>query len=234
LGLGSSTAAIIEGWHGQRFELPVKRVVETAKLLKLYFSGERFSFTGSFYAPVKARLRCALPPAVALAALNDKMIRAAAALSDRVILNLYPVDMIHHAKSVIEEACRKSGRETRPLLSVMLYAYVLGDDLKGVDAARELVAFYSSAPAYSRLISKAGFEEEAKVMLEHWGTGNREAVKSVVTRKIIDKLMVLGNIRDLRERVKIYHENGVDDVFIAPCPMGGFMANIDEIIQRFF
>jgi probable F420-dependent oxidoreductase len=234
LGLGASTAAIVEGWHGQRFERPIKRITETAELLRLYFSGERFSFSGSFYAPVKARLKSEWPPDLALAALNDKMISVAATLSDRVILNLYPADMIHHAKSLIDEACKKAGREKPPLLSVMLYAYVLGDDPKGVDAATELVAFYSSAPAYSKLISKIGFEPEAKAMLEHWKAGNREAVKSVVTRQIIDRLMVLGKIQDLRERVKVYHENGVDDVLIAPCPMGDYRANVDEIIQHFF
>ena len=46
LGLGVSTAAIVESWYGQTFETPVRRLEETVKLLRQYFSGERFSHEG--------------------------------------------------------------------------------------------------------------------------------------------------------------------------------------------
>jgi probable F420-dependent oxidoreductase len=229
LGLGVSTAAIVEKWHGQPFEKPVRRLNETVRLLRNYFSGERFSHQGAYYSPVDARLKTKPAPKIALAALNDRMIGKAASLADRVILNLYPTDMIGHAVDLMGTAAH--GR--RPILSVMLYAHVLGDDERGLNAGRDLVSFYASAPAYSSLFSSMGFAHEAKAMMEGWQSSDRDAVKRAVTREMLDRLMVIGKVQDLRERVKIYQENGVDDVFICPSPFGDYEANVTEILRNF-
>ena len=234
LGLGVSTAAIIESWHGIRFERAIERLEETVRLLRRYFSGEKFSLQGRYSSPTNARLRSVLPPKIALAALNDRMIRKAAMLGDRVILNLYPVERIPHARALIDEACRSAGRKERPILSVMLYSYLLGDDGKGLEAAKDLISFYSSAPAYSSLFSSVGFLEEANAMLEAWKKKDREAVRKNITRQMVDKLIVLGGIRELRERVRMYHEVGVDDVFICPSPFGDYEANVKEAITKYF
>ena len=71
-------------------------------------------------------------------------------------------------------------------------------------------------------------------MLEAWKKKDREAVKGNVTRQMIDKLMVLGSIQDLRKRVKMYHEAGVDDVLISPSPFGNYEGNLREILTKFF
>lgn len=234
LGLGVSTAAIVEGWYGQHFEQPVQRLDETIHLLRQYFSGEKFSHRGRFYSPSNARLRTKPAPQIALAALNDQMIRHTARLADRVILNLYPPDRIPHAVKLIEDATTSTNGKSKPTLSVMLYSHVLGRDEKDLEVGRDLISFYASAPAYSALFSSMGFAPEAKSMLEAWKLKDREAVKRNVTTQMIDKLMVLGTIRDLRERIKTYHENGVDDVFISPSPFGDYEANVREILKNYF
>jgi 5,10-methylenetetrahydromethanopterin reductase len=233
LGLGVSTAAVVEGWHGQRFSEPVQRLEETVRLLRQYYGGERFSHQGKFFSPMNARLRIKQAPRIALAALNDRMISKASTWGDRVILNLYPTERIEHAIELMEMTQRTSGR-VQPTLSVMLYAHVLEDGEKGLDAAKDLVAFYASAPAYSALFSSIGFAAEARTMMEAWRAKDRESVKRTVTRQMINKVMVLGSIRDLRERVKLYHEEGVDDVLISPSPFGDFSANVTEVLEHYF
>jgi len=234
LGLGVSTAAIVESWHGIKFEHPMGRVEETVKILRRYFSGEKFSFQGRFSSPTNARLRSALPPKIALAALNDGMIKKAAMLGDRVILNLYPVERIAHARTLIDEGCKSVGRKDRPILSVMLYSYLLGDDEKGTGAAKDLIGFYASAPAYSSLFSSVGFPQEAEAMLDGWKRRDRELVRKNITRHMIDKLIVVGGIRELRERIRMYHEAGVDDVFLSPSPFGDYEGNVKEAVTKYF
>ncbi len=233
LGLGVSTAAIIETWHGTKFRRPMARLEETVKLLRQYYSGEKFSFQGEFSSPLNARLRTRNPPKIALAALNDQMIKKAAQLADRVILNLYPTDRIKHALSIVDEACSEL-RKGRPTLSVMLYAYVLGSDSKGLDAGKDLVSFYASAPAYSALFSSLGFASEARAMMDAWKAKDRDAVKRNVSKEMIDELMVLGTTQDLKQRVKEYHETGIDDVFISPSPFGDYEANVNEVLHHYF
>jgi probable F420-dependent oxidoreductase len=233
LGLGVSTAAIVDNWHGQSFDKPIRRLDETVKLVRLYFSGKRLSHQGTYSSPKNARLRLQPPPKIALAALNDCMIKKAAHLADRIILNLYPVDRIKHATSIVDAERQKFARKDRPTLSVMLYSILSEDDEKGLHAAKDLVSFYASAPAYSALFSSLGYATEAKAMMDRWRAKDRDAVKSVVTRQMIDKLIVLGSIGDLRERVKLYHESGVDDVFICPSPFGDYEANVNEVLRHF-
>jgi alkanesulfonate monooxygenase SsuD/methylene tetrahydromethanopterin reductase-like flavin-dependent oxidoreductase (luciferase family) len=161
------------------------------------------------------------------------MIMKAAQLADRVILNLYPPTRVEHALSIIDEGCRQAGKP-RPTLSVMLYSYTVGDDSKGLEAGRELVSFYASAPAYSSLFSSLGYAAEAKAMSEAWKARDKNAVKRQVTPQMIDALTVRGTIQNLRGRVKEYHQSGVDDVFICPSPFADYEANVNEVLQHYF
>jgi probable F420-dependent oxidoreductase len=233
LGLGVSTAAIVENWHGQKFQAPMHRLDETVSLLRHYFSGDKFSQEGRYSSPRGARLRTGFPPRIALAALNDMMIARAAELADRIILNLYPPQRVKHALSVIEEACRLAGNKPRPTLSVMLYAYVLQDRDRGIEAGKDLVAFYASAPAYATLFSSIGYESESKAMTAAWNSKDRDGVRQVVTVDMVNALTVLGSIQDLKERVEEYHRAGIDDVFICPTPFGEYEANIGEVLGRY-
>jgi probable F420-dependent oxidoreductase len=233
LGLGVSTAAIVENWHGQRFEKPIQRLDETVLLLRKYFSGEKFSYEGSYSSPRSARLKAAPPPKIALAALNDQMIARAAKQADRVILNLYPPHHVKHALAKIDEACQVAGGKPRPILSVMLYAYVLGNTDRGTEAGKDLVAFYASAPAYSALFASIGYESESKAMAAGWAAKDRNLVKQAVSMEMVNELTVLGSIQDLKRRVEEYHKSGVDDVFICPTPFGDYEANIQAVLENY-
>jgi probable F420-dependent oxidoreductase len=232
LGLGVSTAAIIENWHGQRFQRPVHRLDETVALLRRYFSGEKFSYDGVYSSPKGARLRVS-PPKIALAALNDKMIAKAAKLADRIILNLYPPWRVKYARSIIGEACHMAGEKRLPILSVMLYAYVLGDTGRGTEFGKDLVAFYASAPAYATLFSNLGYASESQAMTAAWKAKDRDRVRQAVTMEMINALTVLGSIQDLKDRVDEYHRAGIDDVFICPTPFGDYEANLREIVEKY-
>jgi probable F420-dependent oxidoreductase len=232
LGLGVSTAAIVESWHGQPFRKPVQRLDETVLLLRQYFSGEKFSHDGLYSSPRGARLRVGPAPRIALAALNDRMIAMSARLADRVILNLYPPSRVKHALSIIEDVCKGKGR-ARPVLSVMLYAYVSGNTDRGIEAGKELVAFYGSAPAYSALFTSLGYERESEAMMAGWKEKDRERVKEAVPIDMVKSLTVLGSTQHLKERVTEYLQAGIDDVFICPTPFGEYEANIREILEKY-
>lgn len=233
LGLGVSTAAIVENWHGQKFHAPIHRLDETVDLLGRYFSGEKFSHEGSYSSPQGARLRTGPPPKIALAALNDKMIAKAATVADRIILNLYPPQRMQHALAIIQDACRLTARKSKPILSVMVYAYVLEDRHRGMEAGRDLVAFYGSAPAYAALFASIGYESESKAMTAAWRAKDRDGVKRAIDEDMVNALTVLGSIQDLKKRVEEYHDAGVDDVFICPTPFGDYEANIGEILGKY-
>ena len=54
MGLGASSHAMVEGWHGIPFEKPLTRVKETALMLRKMLTGERENFAGE----TLTRLEC--------------------------------------------------------------------------------------------------------------------------------------------------------------------------------
>src|SRR3989304_5549213 len=46
LGLGTSGPQVIEGWHGLRFDRPVRRMRETIEIARIVMSGERPQYRG--------------------------------------------------------------------------------------------------------------------------------------------------------------------------------------------
>ena len=232
LGLGVSTSALVQNWHGQRFRKPMQRLDETVLLLRKYFSNEKFSYEGAYSSPSGARLRVGPPPKIALAALNDQMLAKSAGLADRIILNLYPPSRVQHALSIIDEVCKANGRP-RPIMSAMLYAYMLDNINRGIEAGKELAAFYGSAPPYLALFSSLGYDRESKAMVAAWKEKDRERVKATVPVEMVKSLTVLGSTQDLRDRITEYFKVGIDDVFICPTPFGDYEANLREILAKY-
>src|SRR5512147_3174455 len=62
LGLGSSSHAMIENWHGLPFQRPVTRVRETVTVVRAMLAGERIKFDGKTLRTQNYRL-LAPPPA---------------------------------------------------------------------------------------------------------------------------------------------------------------------------
>src|SRR5882757_8568618 len=92
LGLGTSSEAMINGWHGLTLERPVARMRETLALLRDIFAGERTSFTGQTLRSTGYRqpaLAASVP--ILLAALRPRMTELAVTAADGIILNLFPL-----------------------------------------------------------------------------------------------------------------------------------------------
>src|SRR6266478_6044415 len=49
LGLGVSGPQVIEGWHGIRFDRPVRRLRETVEIVRRATAGERLEYKGEVY-----------------------------------------------------------------------------------------------------------------------------------------------------------------------------------------
>lgn len=234
LGLGSSTEAIVSGWHGVAFQKPVQRVEEVVRLLRLYFSGERFGYKGENYSPSNARLRTSGRQMIALAALNRNMLSKASLLADKVVVNMYPPRMVGEALEVVNAAAGSRQDSTRPKLSVVLYSHVLGASEQALENAKELLAFYGSSQAYSKLFAHAGFSSEAHSMLEAWQRNDRVGAKTSATEQMIHDLLLLGDISTLVERLEEYRRAGVDEVIIAPFPFGEYIKNIHKVASTRF
>ena len=49
LGVGASGPQVMEGWHGVRFDQPVRRTRETIEIIRAVASGQRLEYDGAVY-----------------------------------------------------------------------------------------------------------------------------------------------------------------------------------------
>ena len=57
LGIGTSGPQVMEGWHGVRFDKPVRRTRETIEIIRTISAGERLEYHGEIYELPAARRR---------------------------------------------------------------------------------------------------------------------------------------------------------------------------------
>ena len=89
IGLGVSSSAIIEDWHGLAFNRPLARMREMIELLRLIWTGKPVSFKGHFFRVSNFKLlhpppRRSIP--IFLAAVNPLMISLSLSVAEGILL----------------------------------------------------------------------------------------------------------------------------------------------------
>lgn len=216
LGIGVSSAAIVEGWHGVPWSQPLVRARETVETVRAILAGERTDVAGaqvrskgfSLARPVTP------PPPVFLGAANDGMLRVAGSVADGVMLTFLPVDRAAEVVGVVAAAAAAAGRP-RPEVVLSIMCEVTDDVSAARARLREVMLFYVSVPAYRRYLGRLGFEEEMAAAGEAFGRRDREAVRSAVTDRLIDAIALVGSRQHVKARLEQFADAGVDSPALA-------------------
>ena len=95
LGLGTSSASIVEDFHGYEFKNPVLRINEYVEIIKLILSGKPVNYSGKIF-NLKNFTLLIKPPRekipIYLAAVNQKMVELTWNIGDGVIFYLRPIE----------------------------------------------------------------------------------------------------------------------------------------------
>jgi probable F420-dependent oxidoreductase len=218
MGLGSSSHAMMEGWHGLALEKPVTRVKETAIMVRSMLAGEKSNFDlttmrshGYRQFPMED------PPPLYLAALRPKMIEMAAEVGDGVIFNLWPkgalAKMIEHVKLGAERA----GKDWEDV-EIVNRAMVLVTDDKDSARARFRAAFapYYATPVYNNFLAWAGYGDAASTITEGWAQKDREKTGGALSDDLIDEIAIIGPEDECRERLRFDADGGIHTHIVAP------------------
>ncbi|MBM7776227.1 putative F420-dependent oxidoreductase [Actinokineospora baliensis] len=213
LGIGSSSATIVEGWNGGVFHHPYRRVRDTLVFLRAALAGEKVSADYDTFSISRFRLDRppVTPPDIMVAALKPGMLRLAARLGDGAITNwVAPTDVA---------AVRA---ELTP--DTELVARILVCPTKDKDAARALgrllISSYLTVPVYAAFHEWLGRGEALRPMHEAWARGDRAAANAAIPDSVVDELIVHGHPDECRERVASYVDAGVGVPILSVLPTG--------------
>lgn len=218
LGLGSSSHAIVEQWHGLEFKKPITRVRETVELVRRLLTGQKSNFTGGTVRSHGLRLMIQPPGPVPiyLGALRPPMLELAGEIADGVAVNLFPVEALPHMLSHVAEGARRVGRDPSSLEIVCRHQVIVTDD-RG--AARELfraaLTGYFATPVYNRYLAWYGFEEEARLIAEGFRSGDRSLTRRGMSDRLVDAVGIFGTLDECKERIAAYVAAGVTTTAIS-------------------
>jgi probable F420-dependent oxidoreductase len=212
LALGASTPVIVSGWHGRDWQRPAARMRELVSMLRVLTAGERVSANGEFFSVDRFRLRLGVPqPHITVAAFGPRMLEVAAAVADRVVVNLLTVEQVRRMRELLERAAEKAKRAVAPLAAWVPVA-VAPTAATRAQLAEQLTA-YLPAPGYGEMFAAAGFG----AIVEQARSGMpRRAVADLVSPEMLAVVAAIGTPAQVAGRLAEYRRAGADSVAIVP------------------
>ncbi|MBJ7307259.1 MAG: LLM class F420-dependent oxidoreductase [Acidimicrobiia bacterium] len=234
IGLGVSGPQIVEGWYGQPWGSPNRRLREYVDIMKKVFAREPLTNAGpEFPLPYNGPgaigqgkpLRSILHPAgeieLWLAAGGPKNTELCAEICDGML----PMGWGQEGPSVygphLESGFTKRGNRPDNFEIFGGVGVVLTDDVKGaIDAMKPLTAMYvggmgSATHNYHReSMARRGFPEAAQRIHECWMAGKREEAIAAVPDEYHDDGSLIGSPARIRERWESWTKMGLTGLII--------------------
>ena len=216
LGVGVSSHAIIEGWHGVPFGRPLERVRDSIPVLRAILAGDRTDADLASVRTTGYRLRNTpvLSVPIMLAALNERMLEAAGELADGVLLNYVPGQAIAKILDAVRRGAERSGRDSEPELVIVIQCEVTDDEPAARSRFARDFASYLTAPVYRRALRWYGYEDEVERAEVAWEHRDMDGVRAAISDRMVDGLAVIGSAESCRERVADLASSGFGTVLL--------------------
>ena len=207
LGLGTSTQPLVEDFHGDKFERPLKRMNECVEIIRLILSGKVVNYSGKIFSLKNFSLLIKPPRYVIpiyLAAVNQKMVELTWKIADSVIFYLRP-------KNEIKSTLASMQNQKKIDASLQIITCVNEDSEKAMIRAKKTLAFYVSVgKIYREFLASNGFENETTNIFEEYVNNGLQNNHELVPESMINELCIAGTQDECRTQLKQFRETGID------------------------
>ncbi len=213
MGLGASSAPVVERWNGITYERPYQRTRDVLRFLNRALAGEKIDDvfdTFEVHGFKLSRPVASVPP-ILLGALRPGMLRLAGAEADGAILNWLGADDVAQ--------CRREVGENK-LIAARLFVIPTADADAARALGRRMISSYLTVAAYAEFHRWLGRDEVFAPMWEAWAQGDRKGANAAIPDNVVDDLIIHGSYEACREHVGRYVAAGVDVPTLAVIPLG--------------
>jgi F420-dependent oxidoreductase-like protein len=238
LGIGSSGAQVIEGWHGVPFEKPLGRTRDTIEICRKVWSGDKVVHDGSAVTlplpadagtglgkPLKFMDRVArrdIP--IVIASIGPRNVEMTAEIAD----GWQPIHFVPDRFERVWGESLRAGRARRAeaLGSLSIFGdaqLAIGEDRDVADAreaARNTIGFYvggmgaKSKNYYNDLFRRYGWEDEAEKIQDLFLSGKRAEAMAAVPDEYLDTANLIGTEEHVAGRLGVYEDVGVTHLIV--------------------
>jgi len=230
LGLGTSTKPLIEDFHGDKFEKPVKRMKEYVEIIRLILTGKTINYSGEIYS-LKDFSLLIKPPRniipIYLAAVNQKMVELAWEIADGVIFYLRP-------KNEIKSTLAKMKNQKKIDTTLQIITCIHKDPEKAIIRAKKTIAFYVSVgKIYREFLALNGFKNETKNIFEEYKKTGLENNYEFVPESMVNELCISGAPEECKKQLKQFRETGINLPIIQFNPIDNVQDSFDLVTSTF-
>jgi 5,10-methylenetetrahydromethanopterin reductase len=234
IGLGASTAAIVENWHGVQFDRPASRMKEYIECLRLMIEGDKVKYDGKFFKINNFRIlhqpqRTHIP--IFMAAVNKKMISMASELADGILLYLRPLEELKRTAVELKQATKQRGFE---IACSFICAVSNKDPEKARDRAATTLAFYVAVGKYySKFLADNGFKIEVDEITSEFRNAGAESAAKFVSDRMLSSLVICGTSEECRESLSKFLSTGITLPILQFNPVGDSESSFKEMLSSF-
>jgi coenzyme F420-dependent oxidoreductase len=219
LGLGPSSPAITERWHGTDFDRPLRRTRETIEIIRAVYErgtpayeGEIFDIAGLNY----EREVPESPPPIDLATLGPKATELAGRFGDGWAPQLFTKDGLADRLADLERGAELADKRRADLrVSPIVRGIACEDRERARELARSTVAFMIGAygPYYGDSVAEQGYPDVVDDIRDAWADRDTDEMAARLPDGVLDELAPAGTPDEVREWVADYAAvDGVDAV----------------------
>jgi len=230
LGLGTSTQPLVEDFHGDKFERPLKRMNECVEIIRLILSGKAVNYSGKIFSLKNFSLlikppRDTIP--IYLAAVNQKMVELTWKIADGVIFYLRP-------KSEIKSTLSRMQNQKKIDASLQIITCINEDSEKAIIRAKKTLAFYVSVgKIYREFLASNGFKNETENIFEEYKKTGLQNNYELVPDSMINELCISGTPDECKKQLKQFRETGIDLPIIQFNPTDSVQESFDLFTSTF-
>jgi alkanesulfonate monooxygenase SsuD/methylene tetrahydromethanopterin reductase-like flavin-dependent oxidoreductase (luciferase family) len=234
IGLGASTPAIVENWHGVHFDMPARRMKEYIELVRLMTQGEKVNYSGKFFKINNFKMlhqpqRKHIP--IFMAAVNKKMISIASDLADGILLYLRPFEELNKIAYELKQATKGKAFE---IACSFICAVSNKEPQKARDRAAGTLAFYVAVGKYySNFLAENGFKAEVQEIIEEYKKSGAESAAKSVSDKMLSSLAICGSSEECRESLSKFISTGITLPILQFNPIGDSESSFREMLSTF-
>lgn len=243
LGIGASGPQVVEGFHGLRYDSPLRRIREVVEICRMVWRREPLEYDGQhFQLPLTRErggtgrggkaLRMINRPVrqdipIVLAALGPKSVELAAELCEGWQPTLYLPEAARDVYGAsLEAGLGRRPASLRPFEVSVDVKLLISDDpaeiAAGHQQVRDYIALYVGGMGsrgknfYNDLVCRYGFEAAAAEIEELYQGGRKAEAAAAVPAELLQGVSLAGPRSHVAERVDALRDSGVSGINASP------------------
>lgn len=235
LGLGTSGARVIEGFHGRAYRKPLTHVKDAIRVVRALLAGEKLSAAGADlheYRPFELAMeptRRRIP--IFVASLRQKSIETIGELADGWMPTFWPYTELRRGREWLAAGARRAGREPGDIVTAPFTTALPMPGGHGTAMAKEIIGFYIGGMGdyYRELLTGFGFGETCdRVAALYADKATRPQAYDAVSEDMIEALTIAGDPAHCIEELRRRRAYGIDlPILNLPTNMPG------EVVEQF-